>query len=280
MNLTVALLFVWRVYYIGPYYLRLLVSTLGYANDTTLLAKDLAWGPLVTVVLTRAFSFMLDLSLAVFVWPWPVEFCLARGGNPAVWRWRVGFRDKEIYVRRSRDWYRDLDDVMESSESREALLSFVKIATSPTLLHEKSGYLTMNAQWDLDWDAMCLATSLVDGKTLAMDAFRTLVLLYQPEQGWMCVETRADDGAGGGKEAEERRRQVFAFRDALASAGKEDLFFRWIEIIQFETSRPEGFGPEKQVEVAMQVRELFQKEGINFDEFWKEAVGADGLAGM
>jgi hypothetical protein len=82
---------------------------------------------------------------------------------------------------------------------------------------------------------------------------------------------------------EERRRQVFAFRDALTAVDKEDMFYRWIEIVQFEASQPDGFGPEKQVEVAGRIREMFAKEGIDFDAFWKEAVGsetADGLAGM
>jgi hypothetical protein len=40
MNLAVLLLFIWRLNYIGPYYLSLLASTLGYANETTLIARE------------------------------------------------------------------------------------------------------------------------------------------------------------------------------------------------------------------------------------------------
>ena len=90
----------------------------------------------------------------------------------------------------------------------------------------------------------------------------------------------AGSTAEGGGEGGERRRQVFAFRDALAAAGKEDLFYRWVEVVQFESSRPGGFGSERQVDAAARVREMFREQGVDFDEFWKESVGSDGLAGM
>jgi hypothetical protein len=52
--------------------------------------------------------------------------------------------------------------------------------------------------------------------------------------------------------------------------GKEDLFFRWIEIVEFETSKPGGFTHEKQEAVAEQIRELFQSNGVDFDKVWRE----------
>ena len=142
MNIAVAALFVWRLYYIGPYYLQLVTSALGFANETTLVASELSWGELVSVVLRRTLTFALDSALGLFVWPWPVEFCFGRGGNPVNWRWNVGFRDKEIYVRRSRAWFRQLGDAVESVQNRAALLAHVKMATSPMLLEQKTGFLT------------------------------------------------------------------------------------------------------------------------------------------
>ncbi|KAF3344622.1 Ribonucleoside-diphosphate reductase large chain [Verticillium dahliae VDG2] len=102
------------------------------------------------------------------------------------------------------------------------------------LQHEKTGYLTMNGEWDLDWEAMVTAHALVDRKDMALDAFRAVVL--------------------------------------------EDLFFRWIEIVQYESTQPGGFGPERQVDAAKKIRDLFSNEGIDFDEFWKESVGEDAEA--
>jgi hypothetical protein len=70
------------------------------------------------------------------------------------------------------------------------------------------------------------------------------------------------------------------FRDALTALGKEDLFFRWVEMIQFETSQPGGFTHEKQVVAAQKIRDLFTSNGVDFDALWKETVGTDGLTGM
>ncbi|KAK3321636.1 hypothetical protein B0H66DRAFT_177018 [Apodospora peruviana] len=277
MNLVVALAFAWRVWYIFPYYLLLLTSTLGYANETTLRAADLTWRALSLIVARRGATFLLDFCLAVFVWPWPIEFCVGREhGSPLWWRWRVGFRDREIYVRRSRAWDQSIGDVIANGEGRNILWSQVRLATSPSLLQDKTGYLTMNGDWDLDWAAMVSAHNLVDDKNLILDTFRTLVLLHHEQFGWLCLDMNTGDNA----KEDERRRQVFAFRDALAAVGKEDLFFRWIEIVQFETSQPGGFTGEKQVEIAKMIRDLFKEGGIDFDEFWKESAGSDSLAGM
>lgn len=277
LNLSIALLFAWRVWYIGPYYLDLFLSFLGYANETTVIAAETPWKELTFTVLRRAFSFMLDFVLAIFVWPWPLEFVFSQThGSPVRWRWNVGFRDREIYVRRSRSWDRNIGDVLENSDGRSVLLSYVGVATSPMLLNEKTGYLTINGEWDLDWAAMVHATTLVDKNVLALDAFKTLVLIHNKESGWLCIDLKMSENA----QDDERRRHVFAFRDALAAVGKEDLFFRWIEIVQFESSQPGGFGAEKQIEVAQKIRDLFQSNDIDFDEFWKESVGTDGIYGM
>ncbi|KAJ9148703.1 KRR1 small subunit processome component protein [Pleurostoma richardsiae] len=277
LNVSIVLLFMWRAYHAGPYYFKLLATTLGYPNEATVVAADSSWASLAKTVLRRSLTFLLDFILFVFVWPWPVEFCLGQAhGNPVSWRWNVGFRDKEIYVRRSRTWDRGLGDVVANPSARTALLSTVATAISPMYLQEKTGYLTMNGQWDLDWAAMVHATSLIDEGTLTLDAFQTLVLAFHEDYGWMCLDTRVGENA----QEDERRRQVLAFRDALASVGKEDLFFRWIEIVQFEASRPGGFGPEKQDEVAKSIRDLFASEGVDFDDFWKQSVGSEGPAGM
>lgn len=288
MNIAVVLLFIWRVNYILPWYGALLLSTLGYTRDTAVLGAASSTSSLATLVLRRALTFLLDFLLTVFVWPWPVEFCFgAAHSNPVTWRWTTGFRDSEVYVRRSREWDADVVQgalTVEGAEKRALILQKVAPATDPALLKAKTGYLLMNGEWDLDWAGMIAATALVDSKAVAPEALERVVLFYSKEFGWVCLDRGSEVGAGRPSTAEEeRRRQVFAFRDALAAVGKDDVFYRWIEIVQFEASQPSGFGPEKQVEVAGRIREMFAKEGIDFDAFWKEAVGSDtaeGLAGM
>lgn len=307
MNIGIVLLFALRVWYIGPYYYQLLQSALGTVNETTFVAKDLSWLQLASVVLRRGFTFMLDFILCIFVWPWPVEFCFGTAhGNPVGWRMQVGFRDKEIYVRRSRTWYSSTKnstitdesagggsgattklDLVNDEDARRLLVAHISQATSPLLIQQKTGYLTMDGNWDLDWNMMVLATHLVDKKDLALEAFTTLTLLHHDDYGWLTADLRLLSGGGGGSpgassaDDDLRRRQVFAFRDALAAIGKEDLFFRWIEIIQFEATRPGGLGnAERQAEVAKQVRDLFQEKGVDFDQLWADSVGTDGLHGM
>lgn len=183
----------------------------------------------------------------------------------------VGFRDKEIYVRRSRPtWDADIRKAIKGDDApaRTLLMKNIGDATESMLINDKTGYLTMNNEWDLDWAAMVKATKMVDDKSVALEAFRLMVVMNHKDYGWVSLDLKEHDSAGD----DERRDQVFAFRDALAAVGKEDLFYRWIEIVQFESTRPGGFSPEKQVETAKQIRDLFSEQGIDFDEFWKESV--------
>ncbi|KAL2260569.1 hypothetical protein VTK26DRAFT_5364 [Humicola hyalothermophila] len=288
MNLVIVALFVLRARHILPWYWALLASALGRANETTVDVAGSSYGSLAAVVGRRALTFMLDFVLAVFVWPWPYEFVTGAGadgrGSPVRWRWNVGFRDREVYVRRSREsWDKELEgkDVCDAvgkdgRDARDTLLAKVTAATAPMMLAQKTGYLTMDGEWDLDWTGMVTATRLADKKEIALEAFGTVVLVHHDRFGWLTV----DLGLGGNAEQEERRRQVMMFRDALTALGKEDLFFRWVEMIQFETTQPGGFTREKQVAAAQKIRDLFKENGVDFDQLWKETVGTDGLAGM
>ncbi|KAH6615708.1 hypothetical protein B0J18DRAFT_288322 [Chaetomium sp. MPI-SDFR-AT-0129] len=289
LNLAVIALFFLRIWYIAPYYVALFVSgALGHTNETTLNVAALSWGALAQAIVRRAATFLLDFVLGVFVWPWPYEFFVGTTGrgSPIAWRWAVGFREKEVYVRRSRESWDavlreegvDLFDVdsAEAREGRDAVLGRVRAATSPMFMQQKTGYLTMDGQWDLDWRGMVDATRLVDKKEVALDALKLVVLLHHGKFGWVTV----DLGQAETAEQDERRRQVILFREALASLGKEDLFFRWVEMIQFETTQPGGFTKERQIMAAQKIRDLFQANGVDFDGLWKETVGTEGLAGM
>ncbi|KAI1122278.1 hypothetical protein F5Y10DRAFT_77707 [Nemania abortiva] len=283
LNLAIAALFAWRVYYVGPYYLSLVTSAMGYWNETTMFVDEMTWAEIIPEVARRALTFMLDTLLAVFLWPWPVEFCFGQQhGNPVAWRWAVGFRDREVVVRRSRRWSAAMGDVVSDGEdgtnaARSYFLARISAATAPMVLGEKTGYVLMDGDWDLDWGAMVDATTMVDRKMAALEAFSLVVLLYQEDWGWLCVDLRGEEAEA---QMDGRQRQVLAFRDALAAVGKEDLFYRWIEIVQFEASQPGGFGPEKQELAAQQIRELFMKEGVDFDQFWKDSVGTDSSLGI
>ena len=247
------------------------MTGLGHENETTWNTADSTWAEISLEIAKRAGTMFIDFILFIFVWPWPVEFVAGQArGNPCQWRWQVGFREEEVYVRRSREWDEALTDILEDDDSKKILLSYIDNATSPILQEQKTGYLLMNAYWDLDWARMVLAHRLVDKKELALEAFKGLVLVHHAAYGWLSYDVRVN----GTSSEDERRRQVFAFRDALIKLGKENLFYRWVEIVQYEATQPGGFGPKEQEVAAKRIRELFENENINFDDLWKESVGS------
>lgn len=135
----------------------------------------------------------------------------------------------------------------------------------------------LNKEWDLDWRLMILATKMVDKKEMALEDFRTTVLVHSNVFGWVTFE--ALDASGSVRE-EDGRKKIMAFKDELTALGKENLFFRWIELIQYESSQPGGFGPERQLEATAKAKELFESQGVDFDKFWAKIGGMEGMPGM
>ncbi|KAI0474939.1 hypothetical protein GGR56DRAFT_694285 [Xylariaceae sp. FL0804] len=286
---VVALLLLLRVWWVLPWYLRLLASALGYANETTTRVDEMAWREIAPEVARRALTFVLDLALAVYAWPGPYAFAFGRNGgrgNAVSWRWVLGFRAREVVVRRSRGRWAEQGggggggggggDVVRDETARSLFVARVAHATSPALLAGKTGMLLADADWELDWAAMLDAHTMVDEKMAAVEAFTLVVLRHHADWGWLCVDMK-QEAAG---QEDHRRRRVLAFRDALVALGKEDLFYRWIEIVQFESSQPGGFGPEKQEATALQIRDMFQQQGVDFDQLWKDSVGTDSSLGI
>jgi hypothetical protein len=137
--------------------------------------------------------------------------------------------------------------------------------------------LMLNNDWDLDWKTMVHATKLVDKKSVALEDIKTTILVNHENFGWLALETAS---AGGSAKEEEGRRKIIAFKDELTALGKENLFFRWIELIQFESTQPGGFGPEQQQRAMAKAKVLFEAQGVDFDKFWDKIGGLQGLPGM
>lgn len=60
--------------------------------------------------------------------------------------------------------------------------------------------------------------------------------------------------------------------------GKEGLFFRMIELVQYEGSTPGGFSPERQAQTLEKIKQLFADQGVDFEQTLNE-LGID-LPGM
>jgi len=253
---------------------------MGKQNETTIDTASMPLNDVIFEILRRAAIFIVDLILYVLIWPWPRDFFFGTAmANPIAWRWGVGFREKEIIVRRSRKWTQTVGDFFkeDNEEGNQLLQENVRKAVEPMWMAEKTGYLMLNKEWDLDWRAMVQATKLVDRKTMDLSDFQTTIYAWHADYEWMVIKTAK---AGGSAKEEQGRQKIVAFKEALTALGKESLFFRWIELVQFESSGPEGFGPEQQKKAMVKAKELFEAQGIDFDAFWEKIGGMDGMPGM
>ncbi|KAE8447975.1 hypothetical protein EG329_009898 [Mollisiaceae sp. DMI_Dod_QoI] len=279
MNVSVLALVLWRIKVIGPSYMKICFSLMGRHNEMTI---DTAHTPVDTMaweILRRTMSFMIDLIIYNFIWlPFPWDFFVGRkSGSPFAWRIAVGYKDKEIIVRRSRKWHRTVGNPIEQGEGQEKLFGIINNAVDPVWM-SRTGYFMVNTEWDLDWKLMVVATRFVDKKKqLSLDDFRTTTFVYCDEYGWMVIQSAQ---AGGSAKEEEGRRKIVAFKDELTAMGKENLFFRWIELVQYESSRPAGFGPEEQLKTTEKAKNMFEAQGVDFDKFWAKIGGMQGMPGM
>ena len=279
MNILIIAGLIWRISVIGPFYMKICFSLMGKYNELTMDTSTMPLNDILHEILRRTMVFMVDLLIYVFIWPWPRDFFAGRViGNPIAWRFGVGFRDKEIIVRRSRRWDQTIGNVLnEESAGAQLMFNNVRQAVNPIWMNEKTGYLMLNKHWDLDWRSMIVAMKMVDKRKIELDTFKTTVLVHHSEFGWMAIESAE---AGGSTAEEEGRRKIVAFKDELTALGKENLFFRWIELVQFESSRPGGSGLERQQETTAKAKEMFEAQGVDFDKFWTKVGGMKGMPGM
>lgn len=280
MNVTIIGLILWRIKSIGPWYMKICFTLMGKVNEMTIDTANTPLNDILYEIGKRALIFLFDFLIYVFIWPWPRDFFAGRViGNPIMWRFVVGFQSREIIVRRSRRWDQTIQikNLIEEGEEQEKVFEIVKRAVDPMWMSEKTGYLMLTKEWDLDWKSMVTATRLVNKKEMKLEDFRTSILIHNEEFEWMVIETAA---AGGSAKEEEGRRKIVAFKDELTAMGKENLFFKWIELVQYESSKPGGFGPEEQLKTMAKAKDLFEAQGVDFDQFWAKVGGMEGMPGM
>jgi hypothetical protein len=271
LNTAVALGIAYRLYHAVYIYPEIIASALGiWVPEVQLTSYPLQTAT--GMVLRRTLMFAFDYFLVTFFAGWPIRFVFGE----IYWRRKVGFRQREIVVRRSRTfWSSNLERNRWIYEDEKVIGDVITPAIAPQRV-AKSGYLLIDADWDLDYKAMVRAHELVDltskGRGVQLDEFRTAVLVNTDEEGWLIWRV-ADEGT---KEREESRDQLLAFQEKLASMGKEDLFFRWVELVQYESTQAGGFTPERQRSAMLQAKQMFEAEGVDFSQFWQAVGGMQG----
>lgn len=278
LNIAIAALLAWRLYAILPTYLAIFTSVIGLESSATVDTAGQTKSHLAWVLTKRVAMFMFDFVLCRFILPWPITFFLEAPANPCYWRIKVGFGDQEVAVRISRDWgTEELLDGVKTGADSPFFTTRILPAIERNYMRQKTAYLMMGKDWDLDFGAMVKAHRLIDDKENSLKDFEKSVLAYSEQHGWLYWAVHKLDEED---EEEENRKKIVALKDRLTVMGKESLFFRWIEIVQYESSRPGDFTPERQVETYKKVQQEFEKHGVDFRELLEKVGGFDGMPGL
>ena len=275
-----------RIYYAAPVYLEQIITIFGYDTAYKVDTRTAGAGELMNTVSSRTLLLMLDYSIFALIGSWPREFLFgsktSRFVGPWEWRRTIGFRETEIIVRRGRKWDtpllvgESLDQVKTWSIDDELTLKVKVDPAMRTSYVGKTGYLLLDKDWDLDFKGMLDAHKLVDKGTIQIKDLENLVLVYYQKQ-WLVWQVHQ---APQISKLEEQDTVLEKFKSKLADLGAEDVFFRWIEIMQFETSQPGGFTEGRQAEAMRELKKLLTKKGVDYAQFWEEIGGQAGLPGF
>lgn len=294
LNIFLTVLLLYRLQFAVVTYFSIIAAILGYDTPAKIDTKNTEAIALLGIGGERALMFLGDFVLVRFVGLWPWGFFLGTNGeaSPVGWRRWVGFRNMEIVIRRSRKWDVPLfikedgseeargavkEQWLEDGKDGKVFSERVLPAVERSWVKNKTSYLMLDKSWDLFFTGMLKAHALCDGGENKIEDYRTAVLVYSERSGWLSWEVWRDHDDGFGDEG---TRKLQLIKDKLTLMGKENLFFRWIEVVQSETSQPGPFTAEKQRKAVQKIEEEFKEKDVDFDEFWADVGGVESMPGM
>ena len=246
------------------------------------------------------------LILARYVAEWPLLFFWGGGSeggseDPGIGcmgcRLRIGFppAGKEVIVRRSRRWASDIVAVrstllsgisnheagkQEEQETGMKTLAIIKTATAKPRLRSKSGMSLIDSEWDLYYSGIVAAHSLTSetSQWAELEKAGPVICVFDPAcEAWRVWRPWDDDDSN---QEEEGGSKLRLFKDLLTAMGREGLFFRWVELMQYETHSEGAFTEARREKAIAASRTLFAGVGVNWDEVIDGIGGLDGLPGM
>jgi hypothetical protein len=298
LNLLITLGLCCRLYYAVPTYFWLIVTIFGYDTRAKVDIDNAAMTDLMGTVAGRTTLLMIDHVIFNFIgaWPWQFLFGSKEGGyvGPAMWRWTVGrFQEEEVVVRRSRRWNKSVfgEEPVKDKKSKKAEKPIqpltmdevltVKLKVNPAMEEQylkATGYAMLDKDWDLDFAGMVNAFQLIKGERLGIDDLENRAFMYNANEKVWLMWTVHEKFAP--MEAGEKDPIVEGFRERLAAMGHEDLFYRWIELVQYESSVPGGMTEARQMKVLHEARKIFSEKGVDFDKFFNDVGGQEGMPGL
>ena len=279
MNILIALGLVVRAYFAFPVYLALLIAMIGHSSESTVDVKQSDYGALLRITASRTLLLLGDYILFSLLGSWPWNFVFgneeSRYGSPSKWRWYMGFQDQEIIVRRSKKWDKSLVPNWTLDDELTLKYKIMPAVQKDKLV--KSGYLLLDKDWDLDFAAMVNSHQLIEEGKLKLEDFGKAVMVYnQPTKSWMIWQIGREDMP----KTAEHRDTLLKFKDKLTAMGHEDLFYRWVELVQYESTMPGGFTEGRQATAMREARRMFGEAGVDFAKFWMEIGGSQGMPGL
>ncbi len=283
MNIILSIVLVWRLYFAIPMYFDLVIGTLGYHSTTSVDVQASTRSELFNITISRTLTLLGDYMLFTLLgsWPWRFVFGVAgtRYSGPLKWRMKLGFQDKEVIVRQSRIWDKSL--LPDWTIDDELTLKHKIMPALERKYLEKTGYLLEDKNWSLDFQAITDAHSLIAAKKLEFNDFDNAVLVFYPpsngpQGGWMTWCVSKEDQP----QTTAQRDNLVRFKDKLTATGHEDLFYRWVELVQYESNSPGGFTQGRQAAAMREAKRMFQEKGIDFAKFWQEVGGMEGMPGL
>ena len=286
LNLTIVLGLCLRIYFAAPVYLQQIITIFGFETEYSVDTKSQPVGDLMSTVSSRFILIFIDYALFTILGSWPKEFLfgskLSRFVGPWEWRQKVWFKETEVIVRRGRNWDTPLlegnDEGTKTWSTQDELTIMFKIepAMRPSCTG-RSGLGLLDRDWDLDFKAMLDAHRMIKDGRLKMEDLEGVALVYYQKQ-WLAWKIHEDAKLPAGNPEQEDVLQ--RFKDKLTSLGQEDVFFRWIEIMQYETSQLGAFTEGRRAEAVEELKKQLTGRGVDYDAFWKDIGGEKGLPGF
>lgn len=295
LNLIITALLCLRLIYAVPVYLEQMITILGYETQWTVRPKTLSWLDLFGILAQRTLLLSLDYVIFGFIGRWPWEFLFGDRHGRYVggvgWKWHVGFnRALEPVVRRGRKWdvpilatekERKKQRKPEKSWSKEEeLLVYTKCSEALRKINTSKNALSLlDRDWDLDYCAMVDATELLDQGSIKIADLDHVVLV--PWNGrWFCWYPHRTTDTGVTPAAAEQDAQLERFKKLLIELGCEDVFYRWIEIIQYETNQPGAMTSKKKHEAEQELRRMLRDRKRDDEAFVASIGGANAIPGL
>lgn len=197
------------------------------------------------------------------------------------------------------------NDATDTAVMESALQDIIIPACDARLLAEKPGPMLTNAHWMMNARLSGEAYAMLMRREATYADFSTAVLVnshatttgagasetqqQQQDQNqvglpsqWFIWYTNAPPSASPESSAASdvstnERAKILQFQRKLSELGHEDLFYRWVEVVQYESSHPDGFTAERQEKAWDETKRLFQGAGLEFDEFFDSVGGMKGV---